>query len=130
MLAGAVNIDVIAIVCKNNSGKIRVKSKGHGINEINISELEPKENEKGHSTAILRGVAARIRELGYNIGSFDAFTVSKVPAGSGLSSSAASRKRWPKRLSRWPCQCNRGRPLGCLSRRRRVYLGQPCVSRS
>ena len=89
VLAGAVNIDVIGIVCKTDSGKIRVKSRGHGINEIDIGELEPKENEKGHSTAILRGVTARIHELGYHIGSFDAYTVSNVPAGSGLSSSAA-----------------------------------------
>ena len=89
VLAGAVNIDVIGIVCKTDSGKIRVKSRGHGINEIDINELYPKEEEKGHSTAILRGVAARIAQLGYKIGSFDAYTASNVPAGSGLSSSAA-----------------------------------------
>ncbi|MBQ3431435.1 MAG: galactokinase, partial [Clostridia bacterium] len=89
VLAGAVNIDVIGIVCKNDSGAIRVKSKGHGINEIATDALEPQESEKGHSTAILRGVSARIKQLGYAIGSFDAYTVSNVPAGSGLSSSAA-----------------------------------------
>lgn len=89
VLAGAVNIDVIGIVCKNDSGKIRVKSRGHGINEIDISVLEPQEDEKGHSTSILRGVNARIKQLGYRIGSYDAYTVSNVPAGSGLSSSAA-----------------------------------------
>ena len=89
VLAGAVNIDVIAIVCKNDSGKIRVKSRGHGINEINITELEPVKEEEGKSTSILRGVTARIKQLGYAIGSFDAYTVSNVPAGSGLSSSAA-----------------------------------------
>ena len=89
VLAGAVNIDVIGIVCKNDSGKIRVKSRGHGINEINIDELEPVKEEEGSSTSILRGVSARIKRLGYNIGSFDAYTVSTVPAGSGLSSSAA-----------------------------------------
>ncbi|MBR2591259.1 MAG: galactokinase [Clostridia bacterium] len=89
VLAGAVDIDVIGIVCKNDSGKIRVKSKGHAINEIETSALEIQEDEKGHSTAILRGVAAGIKKFGYAIGSFDAYTVSNVPAGSGLSSSAA-----------------------------------------
>ena len=89
VLAGAVNIDVIGIVCKNDSGKIRVKSRGHGINEINIGELEPVKQEEGKSNSILRGVTARIKQLGYRIGSFDAYTVSSVPAGSGLSSSAA-----------------------------------------
>lgn len=89
VLAGAVNIDVIGIVCKNNTGKIRVKSRGHAINDISIDELEPKKEEEGKSTSILRGVTARIKQLGYEIGSFDAYTVSNVPAGSGLSSSAA-----------------------------------------
>ena len=89
VLAGAVNIDVIGIVCKNDSGKIRVKSRGHAINEIDTSVLEVQDDEKGHSTAILRGVTAGIKNFGYEIGSFDAYTISNVPAGSGLSSSAA-----------------------------------------
>ncbi|MBR0415445.1 MAG: galactokinase [Clostridia bacterium] len=89
VLAGAVNIDVIGIVCKNDSGNIRVKSRGHGVNEIKIDELEPVKAEEGKSTSILRGVTARIAQLGYQVGSFDAYTVSNVPAGSGLSSSAA-----------------------------------------
>ncbi|MBQ6380536.1 MAG: galactokinase [Clostridia bacterium] len=89
VLAGAVNIDVIGIVCKNQSGTIRVKSRGHAINEIRTDELEPVKEEEGKSNSILRGVAARIGQLGYTIGSFDAYTVSNVPAGSGLSSSAA-----------------------------------------
>lgn len=89
VLAGAVNIDVIGVVCKNKSDTIRVKSKGHSIDEIKMNELEAKESEQGNSTGILRGITARIKELGYNIGSFDAYTVSDVPAGSGLSSSAA-----------------------------------------
>ena len=89
VLAGAVNIDVIGIVCKTNSDKIRVKSRGHNVNEININELEPVKSEEGNSNSILRGMTARIKELGYGIGTFDAFTVSNVPAGSGLSSSAA-----------------------------------------
>lgn len=89
VLAGAVNIDVIAIVCKTDSDTIRVKSRGHRANSIKINELEPVEEEEGNSNAILRGMTARIKELGYNIGTFDAYTVSNVPAGSGLSSSAA-----------------------------------------
>ena len=37
----------------------------------------------------MRGILARFKELGYNIGGFDATTASKVLSGSGLSSSAA-----------------------------------------
>ena len=89
VLAGAVNIDVIGIVCKTDSDVIRVKSRGHNVNEININELEPIKSEEGNSNSILRGMSARIKELGYGIGTFDAYTASNVPSGSGLSSSAA-----------------------------------------
>jgi galactokinase len=89
VLAGAVNIDVIGVVCKKKTDMIRVKSKGHAIDEIKMAELSPVKGEEGNSTAILRGTVSRIKQLGYDIGSFDAYTVSNVPAGSGLSSSAA-----------------------------------------
>ena len=41
------------------------------------------------SAALLRGVCARCKELGYKIGGFEAFTMTRVLKGSGLSSSAA-----------------------------------------
>lgn len=89
VLAAAVNIDVIGVVCKTAGDKVRVKSKGHTANEIKLGELEAIEGEEGSSNAILRGMVSRIKELGYKIGGFDAYTVSSVPGGSGLSSSAA-----------------------------------------
>ena len=89
VLAGAVNIDVIAVVCKTDSDRVRIKSEGHAPNEIKLSELSPVESEKGSSNSILRGMVSRIKDLGYEVGSFDAYTTSEVPAGSGLSSSAA-----------------------------------------
>jgi galactokinase len=54
-----------------------------------LKELNPIKSEEGTSNAILRGMNARIKELGMDIGAFDAYTVSNVPAGSGVSSSAA-----------------------------------------
>ena len=89
VLAGAVNIDVIGVVCKNGGDTVRVKSKGHSVNEITLGELEPISGEEGSSNAILRGTVSRIKDMGYKVGGFDAYTVSSVPAGSGLSSSAA-----------------------------------------
>lgn len=89
VLAGAVNIDVIAVVCKTDGNVIRVKSKGHGENKISLDELSPVKSEEGTSNAILRGVTAKIKEIGLNVGAYEAYTVSNVPAGSGVSSSAA-----------------------------------------
>ena len=89
VLAGGVNLDVIAVVSKNDDGIVRIKSKGFDMDVIDTAELTPVENEKERSSSLIRGVCARIKELGYDIGGFDAYTTSNVFKGSGLSSSAA-----------------------------------------
>ena len=45
--------------------------------------------EKGTTAALIRGVAAGMKEAGYRIGGFNAAVTSTVAGGSGLSSSAA-----------------------------------------
>ena len=89
VLACAVNLDIIAVAAKNDDGHIRVGSVGFNMIDIDASTLTPQENEKGDAAGIVRGVAAGVKALGRKVGGFDAITVSCVPAGSGLSSSAA-----------------------------------------
>lgn len=89
VLAAAVNLDVIGIVSKNDDNIIRIQSKGFPMDVIDLSDLTPQDKETGHSASIIRGIAARFKELGYEIGGFDAYTTSNVLKGSGLSSSAA-----------------------------------------
>ncbi len=89
VLAASINLDAVAVVSKNNDNTVRVKSKGHRMNVVNLENLSPSSENYGHSTAMVKGVVARIKDLGYNIGGFDACTTSDVIGGSGLSSSAA-----------------------------------------
>ncbi len=89
VLAAAVNMDVIAVVRLNDTGVIRVQSKGFRMDTIDLSDLSPQENERTHAASLIRGIAFRLNELGYRIGGFDAYTTSNVLKGSGLSSSAA-----------------------------------------
>ena len=89
VLAAAVDLDVIGIVAFNDSNVIRIRSEGHDPNEVDLSGLTPVDSEKGTSNALIRGVAAGFRKLGYAYGGFDAYTTSEVLSGSGLSSSAA-----------------------------------------
>lgn len=89
VLAASINLDAIAVCAKNEDGIVRVKSKGHSMNVVDTSELLPNEKEFGRSTAMVRGVVAKIAGMGYQIGGFDAVTTSDVMGGSGLSSSAA-----------------------------------------
>ena len=89
VMAASINLDAIAVCAKSSDNRIRVKSQGHAMDEVNITKLLPDEAEFGHSTAMVRGVVAKIQNLGFEIGGFDAVTTSDVMGGSGLSSSAA-----------------------------------------
>ena len=89
VLAAAINLDAVACTSKNDSGIIRVFSKGYPGDTVDLNILVPQENEKDKSVALVRGVAARFVQLGYKIGGFDAVTVNNVLKGSGMSSSAS-----------------------------------------
>ena len=90
VMAAAVNLDIIAVVSQNGSKTVRVKS--HGFRDadvVDLTESAVNEREFGRSSALIRGVAARIVQLGGKAEGFDAYTTSDVLRGSGLSSSAA-----------------------------------------
>lgn len=89
VLAASINLDAIAVVSKNDDNIIRVKSKGHKMNVVDLGDLVPNEANFGSSTTLVQGVAATIKNLGYTVTGFDACTASDVMGGSGLSSSAA-----------------------------------------
>ena len=89
VLAASINLDAIAVVSKNDDNIIRVKSKGHKMNVVDLDDLIPNEANFGSSTTLVQGVAATIKNLGYTVAGFDACTTSDVMGGSGLSSSAA-----------------------------------------
>lgn len=89
VIAGGVDMDVIAVVGLNDDNTIRVKSKGYDMDVVTVGEFESRDNEKGRAVSLIRGVCAKFSELGANIGGFNAYTTSNVLKGSGLSSSAA-----------------------------------------
>lgn len=89
VLAGSVNLDVIAVCSKTDSEWICVKSEGYPEDKISVNDLSIHENEAGKSASLVRGMAARFQQSGYKIGGFEAYTTTNVLKGSGLSSSAA-----------------------------------------
>jgi galactokinase len=89
VLACAVDLDIIAVAAANSTDTVRIKSQGFETDTVNLDELEASTEENGSSVALIRGVTARLKELGYKIGGFDVYTTSNVLKGSGLSSSAA-----------------------------------------
>ena len=89
VLAGAVNLDNIAVAAKNGSNKIKVLSAGYPEFQVDLADLAVNKSEFYTSSSLVRGICARLKELGHNIGGFDVCIDGRVPKGSGLSSSAS-----------------------------------------
>ena len=89
VLCGSVDLDILACAAPNGSGVVRMMSEGYPALTVDLSDLTPVENEKNTSAALIRGVAEGVHKLGYELRGFDAYAVSGVISGSGLSSSAA-----------------------------------------
>ncbi len=90
VLCAAVDLDIIAIAAPNADSVIRLKSEGFPkMDVIELADLQPADDEREHSAALIRGIAAAFRQRGYAVGGLDVYTTSRVPKGSGLSSSAA-----------------------------------------
>ena len=89
VLAAAVDLDTVAAVSLNNTSTIRIMSEGYTMCTIDIEDLSAREGEKNTTAALIRGVASAFAALGCKIEGFDAYVISNVLRGSGLSSSAA-----------------------------------------
>ncbi len=89
VLAGAVNLDNVAVAGVNNSNIVRIESVGYPAFEVDLTNLSPDKAEYFTSVSLVRGIAARMKELGFTIGGFNAVIDGGVPKGSGLSSSAS-----------------------------------------
>ncbi len=89
VLAGAVNLDNIAVAATNDTDVIRIKSAGYPQFEVNLSELNIDKSQFYTSGSIVKGICARLKEKGFQTGGFDACIEGRVPKGSGLSSSAS-----------------------------------------
>ena len=89
VLCGSVDLDMLACAAPNGLHVVRIQSEGYPVLEIDLNDLAPRKKEENTSAALVRGVAAKIKESGYELSGFDACATSTVLSGSGLSSSAA-----------------------------------------
>lgn len=89
VLTAAVNLDIVGLAKKTDNNVIRLKSAEYPrMDRVELSDLAPREETSG-SQAIIRGISAKCKKMGYQVGGFDCYTISRVMKGSGLSSSAA-----------------------------------------
>ncbi len=89
VLAASVDLDMLAAAAANGRDEIRFFSPGHVPFSISLQSLAPIEEERGRSSALVRGICAGAAQRGFAVKGFDVCISSAVPQGSGLSSSAA-----------------------------------------
>ncbi len=89
VVAASINLDMIAAAAKNDCNCVRIQSEGFDFQEICLDDLTIHSEEINTTPALIRGVAAVLKEKGYQIGGVDLCVSSEVLRGSGLSSSAA-----------------------------------------
>ena len=89
VLAASINKDAIAFTAPTDDDKVNILAEGFGMTNIDLSDLELREDEKGSTPALIRGVLKGLTDNGYKLGGFNAYITSDVLIGAGLSSSAA-----------------------------------------
>lgn len=89
VLAGSVNIDMIAAAAPNDKGQLRVQSEGYDLCIIDLDDLEARKEEENTTASLLRGECAAFTQRGATLTGLDVYISSNVPKGSGVSSSAA-----------------------------------------
>lgn len=89
VLAGSIDLDIIAAVFPNGEKVVRLKSEGFSMDEVCLDDLNVHPEEYNKSASILRGTAAWFAQQGCALEGLNIYTKSDVFKGSGLSSSAA-----------------------------------------
>lgn len=89
VLAASINKDAIAVVAERKDNNVNILAEGFGMTEIDLYDLHIREEEKGTTASLIRGVLAGLKKNGFAVGGFDAYITSDVLIGAGLSSSAA-----------------------------------------
>ena len=130
VLAASVDLDILAAAAPTQSGVIRVLSQGYPMTEVDLRELTPRQDEVNTSAALIRGVAARMSEMGCDLRSsgLDVYMTSTVPKGSGLSSSAAYEVLIGTMLNElfWAGHCTPVELAQIGQYAENVFFGKPC----
>lgn len=89
VLATSINQDALAVAGLSEDGQIHVLSDGYDMVYIDADDLDVHYEEEGTTAALVRGMASELRARGYEVKGFNAYIVSDVLIGAGLSSSGS-----------------------------------------
>ena len=90
VIAAALSLGVTMVISTRDDRRVELESPGFDKVTLDVDDLEPVADERSTTKSLVRGVVAGLdRALPGKIGGFDAQVTSTLPAGGGLSSSAA-----------------------------------------
>ena len=89
VLAGSVDLDMVACAGLNGTNEITVKSVGYPDIVVALDDLGVRDDERETSAALVRGIARALQDRGFEVQGVSVVMESKVLGGSGLSSSAS-----------------------------------------
>lgn len=87
-LAATCSLSIYAAIKRRDDNIVRFYSEGFGYTKLDLTKLSKHKSEIGKSSALIRGIAYYLSK-NYKVGGFDLYSKSEVPAGAGVSSSAA-----------------------------------------
>ena len=88
-LASTCSLIIQSSFSREDNDVVKFYSKDNCAFEISLKDTSYKEEERNSSACFVRGVADYFKKNGFKIGGFSIYMESTIPAGSGVSSSAA-----------------------------------------
>lgn len=88
-LAATCDLAITAAVIEAHKDVVAFHSGGYPVDVVHLDSLEPNKKEFATSKGLIRGIARYLKDHGYNIGGFAAYSESTIFVGAGVSSSAA-----------------------------------------
>ena len=128
VIASSVRPGIHASAVPACGSEIVINSDGFSQIHISLSDLSPREAERGTAAALCRGMASSMRRCGFELGAFTADVHSELRPGGGLSSSAAFTLLIGRIISGL---FNGGSAEGvtlarCAQQAENEYFGKPC----
>jgi len=128
VLAGSIQLDAAAVAAPRPDNMVFFRSTGHPDVSVDLTDLSMRENEKGNTEALIRGIASEFTARGTPVKGFTANAANAVLTGSGLSSSAAIEILIAKIFDNLYCGGKRSAlELAKIGQKaENVFFGKPC----
>lgn len=88
-IVASASLYIRCVAKRRNDNIINLNSQGNTFYGIEAKVTKPDKKEYTTTDALIKGVVNGLIKRGYHVGGFDAYCVSEVPSGGGVSSSAA-----------------------------------------